>query len=114
VQGGEIDEVLRLNKHNKSKVRARVENVSAVVKRLWGEPVDWLSLQRSTMDRHFLHFPNHRGYLATEDSRLIRVCAAILANWYAFFFVSCRHSHVGGDIDFEAMRLRLNFCSSRS
>jgi|TARA_B110001454_G_scaffold79648_1_gene76967 IS5 family transposase len=33
---GEIDEVERSKNHNKSKVRARVEHVFAVVKRLWG------------------------------------------------------------------------------
>jgi len=35
-KGGEIDEVARSKNHNKSKVRARVEHVFAVVKRLWG------------------------------------------------------------------------------
>jgi IS5 family transposase len=34
--GGEIDEVQRSKNRNKSKVRARVEHVFAVVKRLWG------------------------------------------------------------------------------
>lgn len=34
--GGEIDEVQRAKNRNKSKVRARVEHVFAVVKRLWG------------------------------------------------------------------------------
>jgi IS5 family transposase len=35
-RGGEIDEAERSKNHNKSKVRARVEHVFAVVKRLWG------------------------------------------------------------------------------
>ena len=35
-KGGGIDEVERSKNHNKSKVRARVEHVFAVVKRLWG------------------------------------------------------------------------------
>lgn len=35
-KGGEIDEVERSKNRNKSKVRARVEHVFAVVKRLWG------------------------------------------------------------------------------
>ena len=35
-RGGEIDEVERAKNRNKSKVRARVEHVFAVVKRLWG------------------------------------------------------------------------------
>jgi len=35
-KGGEIDEVQRSKNRNKSKVRARVEHVFAVVKRLWG------------------------------------------------------------------------------
>lgn len=35
-RGGEIDEVQRAKNRNKSKVRARVEHVFAVVKRLWG------------------------------------------------------------------------------
>lgn len=35
-KAGEIDEVERSKNHNKSKVRARVEHVFAVVKRLWG------------------------------------------------------------------------------
>ena len=35
-RGGEIDEAQRAKNHNKSKVRARVEHVFAVVKRLWG------------------------------------------------------------------------------
>lgn len=35
-KGDEIDKVERLKNHNKSKVRARVEHVFAVVKRLWG------------------------------------------------------------------------------
>ena len=35
-RGGEIDEAERSRNHNKSKVRARVEHVFAVVKRLWG------------------------------------------------------------------------------
>lgn len=35
-KGGEIDEVARRKNRHKSKVRARVEHVFAVVKRLWG------------------------------------------------------------------------------
>jgi len=35
-RGGQIDEVQRAKNRNKSKVRARVEHVFAVVKRLWG------------------------------------------------------------------------------
>ncbi|EJE50741.1 hypothetical protein PMI14_04603 [Acidovorax sp. CF316] len=35
-RGGEIDEAQRSKKQNKSKVRARVEHVFAVFKRLWG------------------------------------------------------------------------------
>jgi IS5 family transposase len=35
-KGGEIDEVERSKNRNKSRVRARVEHVFAVVKRLWG------------------------------------------------------------------------------
>lgn len=35
-KSGEIDEVERGKNHNKSKIRARVEHVFAVVKRLWG------------------------------------------------------------------------------
>ena len=35
-RGGEINEAQRSKNHNKSKVRARVEHVFAVVKRLWG------------------------------------------------------------------------------
>ena len=35
-RGGDIDEAERSRNHNKSKVRARVEHVFAVVKRLWG------------------------------------------------------------------------------
>jgi IS5 family transposase len=34
--GGEVDEVQRAKNRNKSRVRARVEHVFAVVKRLWG------------------------------------------------------------------------------
>lgn len=34
--GGEIDEVKRRTNRNKSKIRARVEHVFAVIKRLWG------------------------------------------------------------------------------
>jgi IS5 family transposase len=34
--GGEVDEVERSKNRNKSKIRARVEHVFAVVKRLWG------------------------------------------------------------------------------
>lgn len=34
--GGEVDEVKRAKNRNKSKIRARVEHVFAVVKRLWG------------------------------------------------------------------------------
>lgn len=34
--GGEVDEVKRSKNRNKSKIRARVEHVFAVVKRLWG------------------------------------------------------------------------------
>ena len=34
--GGEVDEVKRRKNRNKSKIRARVEHVFAVVKRLWG------------------------------------------------------------------------------
>jgi IS5 family transposase len=34
--GGEVDEAVRSKNRNKSKVRARVEHVFAVVKRLWG------------------------------------------------------------------------------
>lgn len=33
---GEVDELKRAKNHNKSKIRARVEHVFAVVKRLWG------------------------------------------------------------------------------
>ena len=35
-KGGWIDEVQRAKNRNKSKVRARVEHVFAVLKRLWG------------------------------------------------------------------------------
>ena len=35
-RGGEVDEVQRAKNRNKSRVRARVEHVFAVVKRLWG------------------------------------------------------------------------------
>lgn len=35
-KGGEIDEIQRGKNRNKSKIRARVEHVFAVVKRLWG------------------------------------------------------------------------------
>ena len=35
-KGGEVDLTLRSKNRNKSKVRARVEHVFAVVKRLWG------------------------------------------------------------------------------
>ena len=35
-RGGEIDEAARSKNHKKSRVRARVEHVFAVVKRLWG------------------------------------------------------------------------------
>lgn len=35
-RGGEIDEAARSKNHNKSRVRARVEHVFAMVKRLWG------------------------------------------------------------------------------
>jgi transposase, IS5 family len=35
-RGGEIDEANRSRNHSKSRVRARVEQVFAVVKRLWG------------------------------------------------------------------------------
>lgn len=35
-RGGEVDEVQRGKNPNKSRVRARVEHVFAVVKRLWG------------------------------------------------------------------------------
>jgi IS5 family transposase len=34
--GGEVDEVQRGKNRNKSKIRARVEHVFAVIKRLWG------------------------------------------------------------------------------
>jgi IS5 family transposase len=34
--GGEVDEVKRRKNRNKSKIRARVEHVFAVIKRLWG------------------------------------------------------------------------------
>ena len=35
-RGGEVDEVQRGKNRNKSRIRARVEHVFAVVKRLWG------------------------------------------------------------------------------
>ena len=35
-KGGEIDEAERARNRNKSRIRARVEHVFAVVKRLWG------------------------------------------------------------------------------
>ena len=35
-KGGEVDPVERSKNRNKSKIRARVEHVFAVVKRLWG------------------------------------------------------------------------------
>ena len=35
-RAGEVDEVQRAKNRNKSRVRARVEHVFAVVKRLWG------------------------------------------------------------------------------
>ncbi len=34
--GGEVDEVKRRKNRNKSKIRARVEHIFAVIKRLWG------------------------------------------------------------------------------
>jgi len=35
-RGGEVDEAKRARNRNKSRIRARVEHVFAVVKRLWG------------------------------------------------------------------------------
>jgi IS5 family transposase len=35
-QGGQVDEAARLKNRNKSRIRARVEHVFCVVKRLWG------------------------------------------------------------------------------
>lgn len=39
------------------------------------------------MDRHFFNFLDERGYLAAGDSRFSRVCAALRAGWYSFFFL---------------------------
>ena len=40
-KGGWIDEIERAKNRNKSRVRARVEHVFAVVKRLWVSPAGW-------------------------------------------------------------------------
>ena len=54
-RGGEIDEAERSRNHNKSKVRARVEHVFAVVKRLWGfAKVRYRGLAKNTAQLHTL------------------------------------------------------------
>jgi len=47
-RGGEVDEIKRAKNRNKSKIRARVEHVFAVVKRLWGfSKVRYRGLQKN-------------------------------------------------------------------
>jgi len=47
-RGGEVDEVKRAKNRNKSRIRARVEHVFAVVKRLWGfSKVRYRGLQKN-------------------------------------------------------------------
>jgi IS5 family transposase len=47
-RGGEVDEVKRAKNRNKSRIRARVEHVFAVVKRLWGfNKVRYRGLQKN-------------------------------------------------------------------
>lgn len=64
--GGEIDEVQRAKNRNKSKVRARVEHVFAVVKRLWGfTKVRYRGLAKNTT-RSFVALSLANIYLARK------------------------------------------------
>jgi hypothetical protein len=50
-----------------------------------GEPTEWLSLQRTTLDRHVFEFLDSRTYLKSEDPGFIRFCGVLRFGWYAFF-----------------------------
>jgi IS5 family transposase len=62
--GGEVDEVQRGKNRNKSKIRARVEHVFAVVKRLWGfTKVRYRGLEKNA-NRAFVALALANVYLA--------------------------------------------------
>jgi IS5 family transposase len=64
--GGEVDEVQRAKNRNKSKIRARVEHVFAVVKRLWGfTKVRYRGLAKNA-NRAFVSLALANVYLSRE------------------------------------------------
>lgn len=63
-KGGEVDEAERSRNRNKSKIRARVEHVFAVVKRLWGfSKVRYRGLEKNA-NRSFVSLGLANLYLA--------------------------------------------------
>jgi IS5 family transposase len=71
-KGGEIDEAVRSKNRNKSRVRARVEHVFAVVKRLWGfSKVRYRGLAKNAT-RSFVALGLANIYLARKP-----LCAAV-------------------------------------
>jgi hypothetical protein len=55
---------------------------------LWmqlGEPIEWLSLQRTALGRHVFEFLDSRTYLKSDDPGFIRFCGVLRFGWYAFF-----------------------------
>lgn len=51
----------------------------------WGEPTEWLSLQRTTLSRHVFTFLDSRSYFQSNSPGFIRFCGALRLGWYVFF-----------------------------
>jgi hypothetical protein len=62
-RAGEVDEVARGKNRDKSKIRARVEHVFAVVKRLWGTKVRYRGLAKNA-NRAFVALALTHVYLS--------------------------------------------------
>jgi hypothetical protein len=48
----------------------------------WGEPNEWLWLQRTSIGRHVFTFLQERSYASTGDKNFVRFCDAIRVGWY--------------------------------
>jgi hypothetical protein len=48
----------------------------------WGEPNEWLWLQRTSLSRHVLAFLQDRSYTRTGDKNFVRFCDVIRIGWY--------------------------------
>lgn len=48
----------------------------------WGEPNEWLWLQRTSIGRHVFAFLQERSYARIGDKNFVRFCDAIRVGWY--------------------------------